>query len=261
MKIGFFGTGNMGSALAKGIRQHSPEHEIYLFNPTTKKTRDLSREIGGLVIENVNEMPKNLDWYFIAFKPQSLDQFHFNFASDSKIVSVLAGTNLKTLSQKFNCQKIIRLMPNTPSSIGEGVNLLYGEFDFDCLLPLINATGKSFLLDSESMIDQLTPYSGSGPALIFEFASQFEKNIIKITNNESLAREMVTQLFIGSSALIKNGYSQNKSLSSLRDEVTSKKGVTFEALKVLENKDFPLIMKEAFDQAYKRALELQKGLS
>ena len=151
-------------------------------------------------------------------------------------------------------------MPNTPSSIGEGVNLLYGEFDFNSLLPLINATGKSFILDTESMIDQLTPYSGSGPALIFEFASQFEKNIIQITNNEDFAKEIVSQLFIGSSALIKKGYAQKKSLSSLRDEVTSKKGVTYEALKVLENKDFPLIMKEAFDQAYKRALELQKGL-
>ena len=260
MKIGFFGTGNMGSAIAQGIRHHSSKHEIYLYNPTIQKTKNLSMLIDGIVVEELQNMPADLDWYFLTFKPQSLEDFHYDFLSSAKIISALAGVTIHTLSKKFKTDKILRLMPNTPSCIGEGVNLLFAHFPFDDLLPLINATGKSFVLSSEELIDLLTPYSGSGPALIFEFALQFEKNILKITNDESLAREIVTQLFIGSSALIKNGFEQNKSLSQLRDEVTSKKGVTFEALKVLEKSGFAQTMQTAFDQAYKRALEIQKGI-
>jgi pyrroline-5-carboxylate reductase len=260
MKIGFFGTGNMGSAIAQGIRQHSVDHEVYLYNPTIEKAKVLSQNIKGHVVDELDQMPRNLDWYFLAFKPQSLNQFHFDFANDSKVISVLAGTSIYTLEQKFQTNKIVRLMPNTPSSIGKGVNLLFAKFSIDDLLPLITATGKSFVLSDESLIDQLTPYSGSGPALIFEFASQFEKNIFNITHDEELSREIVAQLFIGSSALIKNGFERQKSLVQLKDEVTSKKGVTFEALKVLDDHQFSSMMKKAFDQAYQRALELKQGL-
>ncbi len=233
MRIGFFGTGNMGSAIARGIRQHSSVHDLYLYNPTTEKAVDLAKTISGKVIEKLPDMPLDLDWYFLAFKPQSLGTFQFNFPKDAKIISVLAGTNVKSLVDKFHTNKIVRLMPNTPSSIGKGVNLLFGNFDFSDLLPLINSTGKSFVLSEENLIDQLTPYSGSGPALIFEFASQFEKNIFKITKNDFLSREIVSQLFLGSSELILNGYSQNKSLLQLKNEVTSNVEVTFESLKVL----------------------------
>lgn len=260
MKIGFFGSGNMGAALAKGFKNNSPSIELYFYTPSQTKAQELALAVGGHAVSDLDQMPKNLDWYILAFKPQSLSDFNFDFPENAKILSVLAGTGIENLVKKFKVNKIARLMPNTPSSIGEGSNLLYAPFEMQELEKLLKSLGKLFIMRSEAELDAITAFSGSGPALIFEFARIFEKHLGLLAKGNPDAREIITQTFLGSAKLMENAISNGIGFETLREQVTSKKGVTYEALQIMEKNGLENIMGGAFEAAHKRTLELKKGI-
>jgi pyrroline-5-carboxylate reductase len=260
MKIGFFGCGNMGSALAKGFKKNSPGIEQYFYTPTSSKAQELAQLVGGHVVANLEDMPKNLDWYILAFKPQSLIDFNFEFPKNAKVLSVLAGTGIESLEKKFKITQFARLMPNTPSSIGEGANLLYSSFEMHDLQVLLNSLGKLFIMKSEAELDAITAFSGSGPALIFEFARVFEKHMGLLAKGNPDAREIIAQTFLGSAKLMDNAIKNGVDFETLREQVTSKKGVTHEALQIMERNGLENIMGGAFEAAHKRTLELKKGI-
>jgi len=259
VKIGVFGCGNMGRALVLGMKARFPDAEFYLYTPTETKARELAQHVHGHFVSSLNQMPADLNWYLLAFKPQSLDDFHFNFRGDSRLISVLAGVSTAKLIEKFNVQRIARLMPNTPSSIGEGANLFYLNESFTkndeaSFVELLGATGQLFKMKSEADLDLTTAFSGSGPALVFEMARIFEAELTRMTEGRVPAKEIVAQTFFGSAGLMKS----EKSFEELRLQVTSKKGVTYEALEVLKNRELQNLFQEAFTAAYKRTLELSK---
>lgn len=263
IRIGFFGCGNMGSALASAIKSHLPNSEIFFYTPSKIKAESLAVQLGGVFVEDLSQMPKDLDWYFLLFKPQSLDEFNFSFSRNSKIVSVLAGVGVSRLVEKFKIEKIARLMPNTPSKLGLGANLLFLSSQFksdevEQISSVLHSTGKIFKMESESDLDLVTAFSGSGPALIFELARIFESELIKLTAGRVPAKEIIAQTFYGSGNLINSIVGVETNFADLRTQVTSKNGVTYEALQVLADKDIHGIFGEAFVAAYKRTIELSK---
>jgi pyrroline-5-carboxylate reductase len=260
MRIGFFGCGNMGTVLAQGFKKNYPAVEQYFYTPTQTRAEELAQILGGNLVKEVALMPKDLDWYVLAFKPQSLSEFHFDFNQNAKLLSVLAGTGIDNLVKKFKVQNIARLMPNTPSSIGEGANLLYANFDINVMQEMLKALGKLFIMKSEAELDAITAFSGSGPALLFEYARIFEKHLGNLSKGNPEAREIITQTFLGSAKLMENAIKSGVSFESLREQVTSKKGVTYEALQILEKNGLDNILGGAFEAAHKRTLELKKGI-
>ena len=263
IRVGVFGCGNMGRAIVQSIHSQFPKTDFYLFNPTKAKADQLALLVGGNSLEHVLDMPLDLDWYILGFKPQSLDTFEFNFNSDAKIISLLAGVNTQKISMKFNISKVARLMPNTPSAIGLGANLLFLNSKFNQLETkeinlLLSATGKCFSMESEEDLDLTTAFSGSGPALIFEMARIFEAELTKMTNGRVPAKEIISQTFFGSSSLMNSEMNKSTSFEELRNQVTSKNGVTYEALHILDQNKLHEIFSLAFEAAYKRTIELSK---
>jgi pyrroline-5-carboxylate reductase len=259
LRVGIFGCGNMGRALALGMRAHFDELQFTFYTPSGVKAEQLAQEVGGRVVQNLSDMPKDLDWYVLAFKPQSLSEFHFDFLPDSKVISVLAGVNTRSLTGQLGISKLVRLMPNTPSSVGKGANLYFtNEFisteEESVLLNLLFGTGKLFKMSSEEDLDLCTAFSGSGPALLFELARIFEEELTHMTKARVPAKEIIAQTFLGSAELMQS----KASFEELRNQVTSKKGVTFEALEVLNEFHLQSLFQKAFMAAYKRTLELSK---
>lgn len=259
VKIGVFGCGNMGRALVLGMKAHFPDAEFFLYTPSETKAKELAELVQGHFVKTLDQMPLDIDWYLLAFKPQVLDDFQFVFKANSKIISVLAGVSTEKLIAKFNVEKIARLMPNTPSSIGEGANLYFLSEGFSkseeiSFVELIRATGHLYKMQTEGDLDLTTAFSGSGPALVFELARIFEAELIRMTEGRVPAKDIVAQTFFGSAGLMK----LEKSFEELRLQVTSKKGVTYEALEVLKNNDLQGLFRGAFEAAYRRTLELSK---
>lgn len=260
MKIGFFGCGNMGSSLALGFKEKNPNIDLYFFTPSKDKAKKLANKTQGHFVEHIVDMPKDLDWYVLAFKPQSLGEFFYEFSPDAKVLSVLAGTSIETLTKKIKTNRIIRLMPNTPSKIGAGANLYFSYFLYPEMQELLSSLGALYIMKDEGELDVITSFSGSGPALIFEYARLFEKHLISMSGGNKLSREIIAETFLGSAKLMSEAIKNGESFESLRDQVTSKKGVTFEALSILEKNKLDQIMGGAFLAAHKRTLELKKGI-
>lgn len=263
LKIGIFGCGNMGGALVLGMKARFPDAQFYLFTPSKVKAQELAEKVKGIFVADIVDMPRDLNWYLLAFKPQSLNEFQFEFAADSKIISILAGIKVSKLIDKFNIKKVARLMPNIPSVIGEGANLLclgdsFSRFSKEEQLELnslLSSTGTIFPTLSERDLDLTTAFSGSGPALIFELARIFESELASMTEGRVPAKEIVAKTFLGSSALMLNS---QISFEELRNKVTSSKGVTHEALEVLKDSKIQEIFSNAFKAAYKRTIELSE---
>lgn len=262
MKIGFFGAGNMVSSLAKAFRQNSSKCEMYFYTPTKVNAIELANKLNGHVVNDLIDMPNDLDWYFLGFKPQSLEDFEFNFKSQSKIISILAATNISILEKKFKNNKIARLMPNTPSRVYSGMNLVYFDkiFTSDEILNLKNllqSCGEILVLQSENQIDAITPFSGCGPGLIFDLAHIFEASLKEIVGDSIDTRKIIAQTFFGASKLMLD--ENSSAFIELRDQVTSKKGVTFEALEVLKLGKNNELYNRAFKAALARIHELNRG--
>ena len=98
VKIGFFGAGNMAEAISSSIKDLYPKTQIYFYTPSGIKAQNLAQKLNTTWIKNISEMPLDLDFYFLAFKPQNFEAFDFNFKDGSKIVSVLAGTSLNKIT-------------------------------------------------------------------------------------------------------------------------------------------------------------------
>jgi pyrroline-5-carboxylate reductase len=249
MRIGVFGCGNMGRALVLGMRSNYSDAEFFLYTPSQEKARALALEVQGHLVQRIQDMPKDLDWYLLAFKPQSLESFEFVFTNKAKIISVLAGVNTAKLIEKFHTPKVARLMPNIASSVGKGANLFFlnpafnskEEMDF---FELLVGAGKLFKMNSEKDIDLATAFSGSGPALLFE----------PMTGGRLPAKAIIAQTFLGSAELMQS----DLSFAELSAQVTSKKGVTHEALESLKKNNLQSIFHDAFHAAYKRTLELSQ---
>jgi pyrroline-5-carboxylate reductase len=240
MKIGFFGFGNMGRAIGAAMESQHPDIEFFVYTPS-----------GSFLL---TDMPLDLDYYVLAFKPQSLESFNFEFLPEHKIISILAGVSLETLIKKFKVSKIARFMPNTASLYSQSAGLLffslkYSSSEKENTIKLLESTGKIFAMKSEDQLDCTTGFSGSGPGLIFELARIFEEELNLLTNNELPAREIIAQTFLGAATLMSEDTS---TFVELRDNVTSKKGVTYEALEVLKENNLQSIFNQAFAAAFKR---------
>ena len=266
MKHLILGAGNMVEALMPGYIESakSEGHEFYIYTPSKSRAMAFAKShfING--IEDIQEVIDiGFDFLWPAMKPQLFEaamkeyiDLGFNF-SKSVVISMMAGKEINALKSVTKSSSVIRLMPNTPSSVGEGVNLIYSDMDpkdVKSHMSFFDNVAKNFFLVSEDQIDQLTPFSGSGPAYFFEFSRIFEEKIKSFGVDERVARELVARTMRGSSKML-----MESSLSSktLRENVTSKGGVTYEALKVYSDNDLEEIFSKAIDHAILRNDQLK----
>ena len=126
-KIGFIGTGNMGGALAAAAVKSG--HSIFLTDKDTKKAEALAAESSATAV-STEELISSCDMVFLGVKPQILPAVAKEIGGlvahrggELCLVSMAAGVTLTQLDGFFPDTKIIRIMPNTPASVGEGVIL------------------------------------------------------------------------------------------------------------------------------------------
>ncbi len=261
--IAVIGCGNMASAIVKGINEKYPEVSFLTYTPSFTRAQKLANSVQGKAVKNLKELDA-AEILIIACKPQQFNQFvnDFNQAFDLKnklIVSIMAAIDSDTIAKKLNSKNIIRIMPNTPALIGKGISLMYAAGGVshshkDLIEKYFSACSEVYPLKSEKEFDEITTISGSGPAYVFYFAKTLADKLQTLGLEDQLSRKMITQLFEGAIDLIKQD--QSKSLDKLISEVTSKGGVTIEAIKTYQDKNLDQITNDAIDAAIKRSNEI-----
>ena len=236
------GAGRMGLALLRGWVSAGHPEKIYVVEPNPSEGVKALAQAGSIVLSQKPDFARlpRLEAVVIAMKPQAIRvetaQLEELGAAESLVLSIAAGITTPFLVSHLGRQtRVIRAMPNTPGSIGQGITVLYGGPEADAsdrqlAASLMSAFGETLWLADESLLDAVTAVSGSGPAYVFLLAEALaaagQEQGLDPATAEKLARFTVS----GAGALIS---ADSRPVAELRGEVTSPGGTTEAALNVL----------------------------
>jgi pyrroline-5-carboxylate reductase len=262
IQVGIIGAGTMGEAfIAALIRSGVPASSIKVV-VRRKERGDALHKKYSVIIEDLATVTSTVDVLILGIKPQGLaellPEIQPHLQPDTLVISLLAGKTLSGIAQGLGGHTAIaRVMPNTPTLIGQGMagySLSSGvtESHRQFLQTLLAATGKALEIP-EDLQNALTGTSGSGPAYFFRFVEAMIDGAQKLGLSKADAATLTIQTIVGAAALLDQS---NDSPSQLREKVTSLKGATAEALAVFDNADISAIVAEAMAASARRAGEL-----
>ncbi|MBQ8933526.1 MAG: NAD(P)-binding domain-containing protein, partial [Lachnospiraceae bacterium] len=183
MKLGFLGTGNMGGALALAAAASPLADELLLVNRSRGKAERLAAKIGERAkICTAKETALGSDYLFLGVKPQMMEGLLSEIAPalaernvPAVLVTMAAGLTIEGIQKMAGgAYPVIRIMPNTPAAIGEGM-ILYdvsagmNEQKTEEFLKIMEHAGRFSRL-AEGLIDAGSAVSGCGPAFVCMFA-------------------------------------------------------------------------------------------
>lgn len=259
--IGFIGGGNMAEAMIKGIfGKHG--RDIMVSEPRDERRAYLENTYKINTTSDNKEVVKSCNIIILAVKPQNMDSVSAEIAdlisSEKLIVSIAAGITLAYLTSRLKTSKIIRVMPNTPALVQEGMSVLsmcecIHDKEMGLIRDIFMSIGKVLMLP-EKYMDAVTALSGSGPAFIALFVEKMIDAGVKMGLNRDNASELAVQTLIGTAKLLETGMPPYK----LREMVTSPGGTTAAGLKVFEDKGLKDIVAAVIEAAANRSKELGK---
>ena len=261
--IGFLGTGNMGTAILKGIAGSSMKSEtkLYAYNPTAAKV-DALASYGVQKCSSEAEVAAASQYLFLAIKPQKFDEVLPRIADaiteDTVLVSIAAGIGVEYIRKltKPNA-KVVLAMPNTPLLLGEGATALcrtsnVPEEDFARVRSAFSCCGVTQEID-EAQMNAVIAVSGSSPAYLYLLAKLTCDYAAQQGIDPKTALTLFCQTMKGSADMLLNS---GKDPQALIDMVTSKGGTTFALLNVLKEQGFNEAMINSFEACTHRAEEL-----
>ncbi len=263
-EYGFVGAGKMAGAIVHGMLNSGlvKPSEIACACGNDDTGGKLSQSTGIFLAGSVEELCKNSKVLVLACKPQQL-AIAAESAGDAKcglVISILAGTSIARLRQCFpHVKKIVRVMPNMPAQISEGISCYAPESELDAeelkvVDTVLSAIGEYMKVD-ESQLDAVTALSGSGPGYVFEFAAAMIEGAKSIGFSEPEAKKLVEKTLLGSAKLLSVS---PLSADELRIAVSSPGGTTLAALDVFAKNNFRKTVENALIAAKTRSEELSK---
>lgn len=262
--IGFIGGGNMTEALIKGVRSKGQgiREEIIVSEPREERRKYLEQDYDVKTTPDNREVASSCNIIILAIKPQNMDAVLDEIAdliTDEKtVVSIAAGITFSYLQSKLNTKKLIRVMPNTPSIVQEGMSVIslcecFSDRDIAIVRDIFMSVGK-VLTFPEKYMNVVTALSGSGPAFIALFIEAMIEAGVKMGLSRDNASELTLQTLIGTARLLETGIPPER----LREMVTSPGGTTAEGMKVFESRGLKEIVMDVIEAATRRAEELGK---
>lgn len=253
----------MASAMVEGLlRQgHFTPQQIGCTCGNDPSGAELAARTGIRYFEDVGALLAEADTVVLACKPQQLDELsgQLPVATIGRLViSILAGTTLKRLAEKFpQARNIVRAMPNTPGQIGAGVSAwaavdAVAAEDGQRVSQVLGSMGAVLELP-EAQLDAVTAVSGSGPAYVFEFTAALIAAGEKVGLSPEIAAILAKQTVLGAARLM---LESPETPDTLRDWVTSKGGTTQAALESFAADNLRGSVAKAVAAAFDRSLAL-----
>lgn len=261
IKLGFVGTGNMGSALIKSLVKANflPAEKISTFDVDKNKMDQLKAETGIGYFGTAKELVQWSDIIVLAVKPNILK----NVLEDLKpviddkkvIVSFAVGIPVSFYEDILGTdKKIVRSMPNTPAMVGEGMTLLcqnenVTELELSIVKQMFDCAGKCEYL-SEKLMNEVTALTGSSPAYVFMFIEAMADGAVLSGIPRDMAYRLAAQAVLGSAKMV---LETGLHPGVLKDQVCSPGGTTIEAVNALEKNGFRYTIMDAMNECTKKA--------
>ncbi|MBT41791.1 MAG: pyrroline-5-carboxylate reductase [Idiomarina sp.] len=266
--IAFIGAGNMTQSIVGGMcKSGYPADKVWVSNPSAGKLEKMKAELGVNTSHDNLEIVNAADAIVLSVKPQLMADVcahlkeHVDNLSDKLIITIAAGIRMPKYKQYLGDDiKIIRVMPNTPSLVGQGMSGLVAddgvnEQDKNYVTEAFNGVGDTLWVEDEDQLDILGAVAGSGPAYFFEFMDSLAKGAVELGFDPEKARAMVQQTCLGAAQMAKES---DLSLEDLLKQVTSKGGSTAKGVEVYQERDLHGISADAVKAAVNRNQEMAK---
>lgn len=264
--FGFIGVGNMGGALARAAARVLEPDALVLSNRTAEKAQALAEELGCRAA-SVDETARKSRFLFLGVKPQMMaglmEQLAPILAAREDrfvLVSMAAGLTMERVrGLAGGAYPIIRIMPNTPVSVGAGL-IQYDHRDVTQqeLKSFCHALSQGGLLDPlpEALIDAGSAVAGCGPAFADLFVEALADGGVACGLPRQKAQLYAAQMLLGSARLI---LESGQHPGQLKDAVCSPGGSTIAGVRALERQGFRSACMEAVAAAFEKSAELGKN--
>lgn len=264
--IGFVGGGAMAEAILKGLlsRELFAAKNVRVGEPVETRRADLTSRYGLQAFPTNSESIQGADIVILAVKPQHLGgamvEIKGKIASEALVLSIVAGAKIETIGQGLAHDRIVRVMPNTPAQIGEGMSVWtatqsVGASEREIASQILSCLGKEIFAPEEKYLDMATAVNGSGPGYVFLFLEAFVDAAVHLGFARPVAEELVLQTVLGS---VKMAQGSKQHLAELRNLVTSPAGTTAAGIFELEEGGMRSVIDRAVMAAYERSVELGK---
>ena len=264
MRLAFIGGGAMAEAIIKSVTAEgiATGADISVGEPVPARADFLCKNYGVFATDNNAEAAGKGDIIVLSVKPQDLaeaaSQIRSALDGDQTIVSIIAGARMDTLFRLLEHDKVIRVMPNTPAQIGQGMSVWTCSPQTDDLAreqarSILAAMGDEIMVSDEKYLEMATALSASGPAYVFMFIESLIDAGVYLGLPRPMARTLALQTVLGSASLVKE---TGRHPADLKDMVSSPGGTTVEALMTLEDAGFRAAVLNAVVAAHEKSLAL-----
>lgn len=261
--LSIIGGGVMAEAiLSRLLAQQVFAPNTVLVSEPRKERRDFLTEKYQVQVTADNQVAiAAAEILLLAVKPQvfSLVVADITPNAQSTIISILAGVTINKLEQAFPQQPVIRVMPNTPATVGAGMTAIAPGTDaqeehIQQARKIFSAVGEVVEV-AESSMDAVTGLSGSGPAFVTLAIEALADGGVASGLPRAIALKLATQTVLGTATLVKE---TGMHPGVLKDQVTSPGGTTIAGVAKLESLGFRSALIEAVKTATARSKELGK---
>ena len=265
--LAFIGSGTMAEAMIKGILNNglTDPHRIIASGPRPERGRELEERYGVKSTADNKKAAQAGDIVVLSIKPQvlplvldelrSLKPHPMRGKEGGLVFSIVAGARTETIAQGLQHRAIVRVMPNTPAQIGEGMSVWTAtpevtEEQRAQARAILHALGKEVYVEDEDALDMATAVSGTGPTYVFLMMEALVEAAVHLGFSRRVARELVIQTVLGSALFARESGGH---LAELRNMVTSPGGTSAEAIYQLEKGGARTIISKAVWAAYQKS--------
>ena len=265
-KLGIIGCGNMGGAmLRQALKAGVFAPEEVLAADLKPSLRDQLKAELNVSVTFENRKAAACPVVLLAVKPQFIqavcDEIAPALSPDALILSIVAGCDLRTLHRLVGNENahIIRVMPNTPAMVGEGVlaaarGRQVTDEEWAFAMKFLSCMGLAEEVP-ERLMDAVTGLSGSSPAFVFLFLEALADAGVRGGLPRDMAQRFAAQVLLGSAKLAQE---TGRHPGQLKDMVTSPAGTTIEGVAALEKNGFRYAVMEAVEAAIEKSRSFRK---
>lgn len=265
LEVGLIGVGVMGEAVLGSLVSALGADRVRVTDGRPEHGREVARRHGVRWIEGNAGLAQGADVVVLAVKPKDVDgvcsDLRGALPPGALVVSVAAGISTAFLAQRLPAgTRLVRVMPNTPATIGRGIAALSAggaadDDDVALVADLLAGTGITVAVPEEQQ-DVVTAVSGSGPAYLFYLVEAMRDGGVAGGLDPDLALTLALQTVAGAAEL---AISSGDDPALLRERVTSPGGTTLAAVTELDERGVREAVGSAIRKAWERAAELGQG--
>ncbi len=266
-KLALIGGGFMGEAILSRLITAGvvAPSAVSVGEPVAERRETLTRQYQVRAVADNVAAVADAAVVLLAIKPQQteavLAALRGTLGPDTLVVSIIAGTALDALTTGLDHQQVVRAMPNTPATVGEGMTVwtaasAVSAAQLAAVRAIFQAIGREIQVDGDRYVDMATAVNGSGPGYIFLVIEALIDAAVQLGLARPDAHELVVQTVLGAAALARD---TGEHPAELRNRVTTPGGTTAAGLLAMEAGGLRAALAHGVIAAYERSVALGAG--